>query len=106
MSQTESESRAKSLIWIVTVIIFIAAMAGMTFYFRKRSKKDFLTGFRKDEKRAIIYLEQKKDVFQSSFQHELGFSRAKSTRIVKKLEEKGLLRKEEYGRTNKLHWLK
>jgi len=42
---------------------------------------------------------------QSDLQKTFGFSRAKSTRIIMVLEQKGLVRKQKYGRTNKLHWL-
>jgi len=54
----------------------------------------------------VLFLQQRKVSFQRDLQRELQFSRAKATRIVRTLEQKGLLRKEEHGRTNRLFWLK
>ncbi|MEM5776856.1 MAG: helix-turn-helix domain-containing protein [Candidatus Aenigmatarchaeota archaeon] len=71
-----------------------------------KSKKDesYLLGFSNDEIKVINYLKEKRLVYQNKVEKELGFSRAKMTRIVKKLEEKGLIEKERIGKTNKLKW--
>ncbi len=75
-------------------------------YFNKKNKEAFLKGFREDEQKTVKFLEQNRQSLQSRLQTEFGFSRAKATRIVMKLEEKGLVRKERFGRTNKLYWLR
>ena len=43
---------------------------------------------------------------QNKIEKELHFSRAKMTRLVKKLEAKGLVEKERIGRTNRLFYRK
>ena len=63
-------------------------------------------GFRHDEKLVIKYLEEKKIGLQRDLEENFKFSRAKATRVVSKLVEKGLVSKKRYGRTNKLTWLK
>ncbi len=89
---------------LLIVIIFLAAVAAIVFYFVKKSKNDFLVGFREGEKKVIQYLMQHKLSYQNVIEKEFHFSRAKMTRIVKHLEEKGLIEKKKYGRTNKLMW--
>lgn len=92
---------------------FIIILSGLSvllvflyIFFRKRAREEFLIGFRQDEQKAIKYLEEKKMAMQRDLQSEFKFSRAKATRIVMRLEERGLLRKQRYGRTNKLFWLR
>ena len=88
----------------------IALLTGISvllyLYFRERTREEFMQGFREDEKKTIDYLREKKVALQSDLQKEFRFSRAKSTRIVSVLEQKGLVRKQRYGRTNRLSWLK
>lgn len=96
--------------WLFAASVFAAVAAGIVFVmfasFRNKAKDSLLTGFREDEKRAVLFLQARKVAFQREMQKELQFSRAKATRIVRVLEQKGLLRKEEQGRTNKLFWMK
>ena len=56
-----------------------------------------------DEQKAIRYIQSQKEALQKDLQREFGFSRSKATRIVKKLESKRIISKEEFGRTNKIY---
>ncbi|MBI2141913.1 hypothetical protein HYU15_00295 [Candidatus Woesearchaeota archaeon] len=100
----------ESWLWLFAAAVIAAVAAGIVFVmfasFRRKEKDAFLKGFREDEKRAVLFLQQRKVAFQRDLQRELQFSRAKATRIVRTLEQKGLLKKEEQGRTNRLLWLK
>ncbi len=71
---------------------------------RRKIQESFLKGFRDDEKKTIEFLKQERTALQSDLQKKFGFSRAKATRIVSVLEKKSLLKKQKYGRTNKLTW--
>ncbi|MBI4175720.1 MAG: hypothetical protein HY518_00810 [Candidatus Aenigmarchaeota archaeon] len=93
-------------IFAVIAVIALAIVIFGFIRFRKMERQAFLHGFREDEKKTIQYLEQRKTALQSDLQKEFRFSRAKATRIVMHLEEKGLVRKQRYGRTNRLSWLK
>ncbi|MBI2233275.1 MAG: hypothetical protein HYU56_05110 [Candidatus Aenigmarchaeota archaeon] len=92
------------------LIASVAVLSGLTIflflYLRHKTREEFLRGFREDEKRVIEYLQERKTALQSDLEHEFKFSRAKATRIVSKLQEKNLVGKQKYGRTNKLFWLK
>jgi uncharacterized membrane protein len=74
--------------------------------FRKRRIDDFLASFMPDERAVVELLIARRVAWQNKLEHELKFSRPKMTRIVKKLEAKGLIKKERRGRTNKLIWTK
>ncbi len=91
------------------LLIVILVTIGFFFYKYKPTKKikdENLLGFREDEKKVINYIQDKKHLMQKEIEKEFNFSRAKCTRIIKKLEENNLIEKEEFGRTNKIHWKK
>ncbi len=83
--------------------LVFAATAIIVFFKIKRSD-DYLLGFSNDEIKVIETVKAKRIVYQNKLEKELGFSRAKMTRIMKKLEEKGLIEREKIGRTNKIKW--
>ena len=93
-------------LWLAVVAILAGSTLFIYFPFHERRKEDMLFGFRHDEKIAINYIQEKKIALQRDLEEQFKFSRAKATRIVSKLVEKGLVRKQRYGRTNKLTWLK
>ncbi|MBI2133663.1 hypothetical protein HYU11_03195 [Candidatus Woesearchaeota archaeon] len=90
---------------VVSFFTFSGAFVFSVIHFRKKSKEAFLKGFREDERKTINFLESNKVSFQNKLQSEFKFSRAKATRIIMKLEEKGIVRKERCGRTNKVFWI-
>jgi uncharacterized membrane protein len=96
--------------FLLTTIVLVIAIVVGTYYgyghFHRKVQDAFFKGFRDDEKKTMEFLQQKHVALQSDLQKEFGFSRAKATRIIMKLEEHKLVRKQRYGRTNKLHWLK
>ncbi len=99
-------SIGQASVWFVAAAVLAGAASALYLHFRKKIKLEFLKGFREDERKTIGYLEQNRTALQSDLQSQFGFSRAKATRIVSRLEGQGLLRKQKYGRTNKLFWLK
>ncbi len=101
-----SKTEQKTGVWIVLITFLAVIIAYMFNYYQQKTRKEFLQGFREDEKKVIQYLEEKEECMQKDLHREFGLGRAKTTRIVKKLEEKGLVEKESHGRTNKLKWVK
>ena len=95
-----------SWIYVVLIVLLLGIGAVAAVYYRRKVQQALLRGFREDEQKVILFLQENRVIGQNKIQHEFDFSRAKITRIVKKLEEKGLIRKESMGRSNKLYWLK
>ncbi|MBU5689531.1 MAG: MarR family transcriptional regulator [Candidatus Aenigmatarchaeota archaeon] len=93
----------KNNIDIFLSILFI--ILGVFALILNKKDESFLIGFSSDERRVIEIIKERKVEMQSKIEKELGFSRAKMTRIIKKLESKGLVKKEKKGRTNKISWL-
>lgn len=91
--------------WLVIAMCLLVIVVLLLYFYFVKVKKALLHGFSEDEQRTIIYVKHHKIVYQKQLQQELGFSKAKATRVIKKLEEKGLIRKEELGRANKIHSL-
>ncbi|MEM5871791.1 MAG: MarR family transcriptional regulator [Candidatus Aenigmatarchaeota archaeon] len=83
---------------------FLIAIAYLVGYYKKKVKEEFQRGFTEDERKVLFILSRDKIVMQKKIEKELGFSRAKMTRIVKKLEAKGLIEKERVGRTNRIFY--
>lgn len=87
------------------IVIAIALILIVYFYYRKKSRQGFLMTFFEDERKVIYMLMDEKVVYQNTLERKFSFSRAKMTRIIQKLERKGLVRKEKAGRTNRIFWL-
>ena len=98
--------RQEQSVWIAVIAILAGSLLFIYLYFHERRKEDMLFGFRHDEKIVINYIQEKKIALQRDLEEQFKFSRAKATRIVSKLVEKGLIKKQRYGRTNKLTWIK
>jgi len=92
-------------LWIF-IFILILVIIYFILYHRKRVRSEFFKGFFEDEKRVVEILMKRGFVYQNKLEKELGFSRAKMTRILKKLEAKGLIVKEKVGKTNRIEWKK
>lgn len=85
---------------ILVLMIIVISAAGLLIYRRKKEEL-FMRGLDEDERRVVRLLKAEKED-QKEIQNELGFSKVKMTRVVQKLEGKGLIRKEKTGRRNKL----
>jgi hypothetical protein len=85
------------------LIVTVAYLMG---HYRKKVKREFERGFSEDERKVLFILSKERRVMQNKIEKELKFSRAKMTRLVKKLEAKGLVEKERVGRTNRLFYKK
>jgi uncharacterized membrane protein len=85
---------------------FIVIVAYLVGHYRKKMKCEFERGFSEDERKVLFILSREKRIMQNKIEKELQFSRAKMTRLVKKLEAKGLVEKERIGRTNRLFFKK
>lgn len=99
----------KTYDWILYVVVIIVLLMILLYsfsHYRKKAKKEFLKGFFEDEKKVVEILTREGVAYQNKIEKELKFSRAKMTRIVKKLEAKDLVTKERVGRTNRIYWKK
>jgi uncharacterized membrane protein len=91
----------KSLVpYILVSMMLVISTAGLLVYRRKKEEL-FMKGLDVDERRVVRLLKAGKED-QKEVQEELGFSKVKMTRVVQKLEGKGLIGKEKVGRRNKL----
>jgi uncharacterized membrane protein len=86
----------------IILAALLALLIFIVFKFFESKKKYFLKGLSKDERAIVKKLIRRKEEYQSNLRKELGLSRPKMTRIVKLLEEKGIVEKREEGRRNKL----
>jgi len=98
-------NNSKKTFIISIFIILIIAFILLFNYLKKSYRKKLLNAFDEDEKKVIELISSKRILYQNKIEKRLNFSRAKMTRIIKKLEKKKLIKKEKRGRTNKLFWI-
>ena len=67
---------------------------------RKHKKSYDLSGLRKEDQETFKMIENSKAVFQSDLIEKTGFGKAKMTRIIDRLEGKGLVERKRRGMTN------
>ncbi len=82
----------------------IAGIAWLFFRYRKKAHQAFLKGFTDDEGKVVQLLKERKCCYQNSLVKELGFSKAKMSRITYKLEKRGLIQKEKSGKSKRIEW--
>jgi uncharacterized membrane protein len=94
------------MVFAATSITAAGLLAYLVFYYRRKVRREFVRGFSEDERKILSALAERKTCMQNKLERECEFSRAKMTRVVKKLEGKGLVEKERVGRTNRLFYRK
>lgn len=94
------------LLLILGGIFSITLISIFCFYIykKKEHETDFMFGFSEDEKKALEYIKDHKKILQRDLHRTFHFSRAKTTRMIKKFEEKQIIEKEEWGRNNRVYW--
>lgn len=65
--------------------------------------KALLTGLDEDEKKIITAVREQEGIQQSTLKYRTGLSKTKLSMVLKGLEAKNLITKEESGKTNKIH---
>jgi len=97
---------SEDLIYILIFILILIVIVGTSFIFRKVSKKSelVLSVLNENERLVvdIIRKEKKKQVDQRRIVNLSGFSKAKVSRIIRNLEERGIVDSERIGRRNKI----
>ena len=101
-----SSTQPSSLMATGAIVAIIAVAAVGIFYYRRRAKGEFLKGLFEDEGKVVAHLMQNKIAYQNKIEKEFGLSRPKMKRIVYRLEQRGWVKKEKRGRTNKLIWIR
>ena len=67
----------------------------------KQVKKQFnLEGLRKEDKQAFAIIQDSKTIFQADLIEKLSFGKAKMSRVLDRLENKGLVERKRRGMTN------
>ncbi len=96
-SLRSSKRNFGTLLIAFPLLLLISVLLGMR-YIKKRSKEKY--GFLlEDERKIVRFLEKKKGyVKQKDLVNHTGFSKAKVSRLLKNLEMRGLIEREERGR--------
>jgi hypothetical protein len=100
-SITYTLPRKSYLPYLLAFFVFLGAVFWL-FYVTKRKRELFLRGLGKEERKIVELLMKSKEGYQHELREEIGVSKVKMTRVVQKLEEKGLIEKTPVGKRNKL----
>ncbi|MCK4929144.1 MAG: hypothetical protein KAR76_05360 [Methanosarcinales archaeon] len=103
-----SRSAIPKLIWSVMLIILLGA--GYLYYTKRTGQEATAAtvsypALVEHEKVVVDLLEKAKGnvMWQKQIQVESGFSKVKVSRLLQSLEKRGVIRKEAWGNTNKIH---
>ena len=99
-------SSNKSSDYFILLIILLWIIILLVYYYRKKSFENLLKGFDETEQSIIRYLSKKKVCYQKDIVSDLSLNKVKVSRTIKKLESKGLIKKEKIGRKTKIYWMK
>jgi hypothetical protein len=93
---------------LVGVLILIALLGvGLALVLRKK-KVEVSYPALVDHERVVMELLKNADgnvLWQKQIQHKTGFSKVKVSRIIRSLAERGVIKKEPWGNTNKIHMI-
>ncbi|MBI4362129.1 MAG: hypothetical protein HY558_03055 [Euryarchaeota archaeon] len=94
--------------WLQVLAGVLGASSGGLFllYFHMRMTQERLRGFSEDEQKVLRFLKTRQEAYQEEVKETFGFSMAKVSRMVKRLEASGLVEKKKIGRSNRLFWKK
>jgi len=67
---------------------------------RKKKKKIDTSGLRKEDKNVLKIVQENKTIFQADLIEKTGFGKAKVSRILDRLEGKGIIERKRRGMTN------
>jgi uncharacterized membrane protein len=92
-------------VFFMIVVLFAAGvLIFYKFYWKEKRVKIFLPILKKDEKKIFDVIMKNGDgVNQKIIVDGSGYSKAKVSKVLKSLEERGILRLERVGRKNKIH---
>lgn len=95
--------------YIIYIAIIIVLIIGLIILWKKKrpmKKETVFSILRKDEKRVLdVLIDKKGKCKQREIVRETDFSKAKVSRVIVDLEERGLIKKERVGRTNRIEVL-
>ena len=87
-------------------IVFVVVLVLTVFYFKKRGRADVSYSALIKQEQTIVELLKGADenvMWQKEIQHKSGLSKVKVSRILRTPEERGVIKKEQVGNTNRIH---
>lgn len=89
-------------IYAVSIIIIILLMILLFIIFTRAKTRNFISGtLSEDERKVIDYIRKEVGITQKKISQLTGFSKSKMSKITRKLEEKGVVKKKPWFKTNK-----
>jgi len=96
----EEEDNSFLIAMIISLGLSFIIIPLLYYFLKKKESKIMTIGLDKEEKRIYDLILLKKETKQKTIQKELDISKARLSKLIRKLEEKGLIEKKPTGRTN------
>ncbi len=94
------EGDEDSFIWLFVLLIFVSAGATIGFLVHKRKSWGSIKGVLSKDENLVLDMISRNVSKQKDIARNLGFSKSKMSKVVRKLEEKGLVERTPYFKTN------
>jgi hypothetical protein len=96
-----------SALRLLGLLILIALLGfGLALFLRKKKKVEVSYPALVEHEQVVVELLKNAEgnvLWQKQIQHKTGFSKVKVSRVIRSLVERGVIRKEPWGNTNKIH---
>jgi len=91
------------LIYVISIISLVLIFLSIFLFFTKKKKENNIY-LLEEEKKIVNYLKKcdRNESWQKNIQKDLGFSKAKLSRLIRNLESRNLIKKIPFGNTNKI----
>lgn len=103
---SKSVARTFNFSYVIIVMVILFLSSAVLFYFKKIKKKEIsYPALVKHEQIVVNILKKAKGnvLWQKQIQLQTGFSKVKVFRVLKSLEQRGVIKKEPWGNANKIH---
>lgn len=91
---------------LLSALVFLILGSGLIYYLRTARKESFTYPALVEQEKVVVDLLRKAEknvLWQKQVQVQSGFSKVKVSRLLQSLEKRGVIRKEPWGNTNKIH---
>lgn len=92
----------QSRLMLVPLVLLPLAMIGAVWYYRRKTIRIVEVALEEDARKIFEHIREKGEVTQDDVVHFTQFSKSKVSKLIRRLEERKMIEKEPYKKTNKL----
>lgn len=100
------KANSSSSILFIFFLLFSWFVVVSIYYFKNKSFQEFLSGFDEEARKIILFIKRNRVVYQKDIVTTFNLSKVKVTRMMKRLENLGVVKRKKIGKKVKVYWNK